>query len=315
MAVSGNTQDLQWHRSLTQKWFLELVRKTMAAQLSTRSGSKLSGQRPGSAQLDLNRQMKQSLDPQGMYIVGADGTPYGFTNDHEPADIERLMNSALEQFKKTPPRPVTITPAEIASPFSITPPLTAQVLQVLARIPSPPSTCSVLNNGVGRDFCWIYESEHKAIAPLAQRPVGSTFALPRTLVRRIARFHLVDDVRGTPNMWEATEVRAAKLDATVRSANTLSLNGHFDLKSGSGKRGYAGKLEGTITLDPRTGQWTRVRLLAEGKAFGAGTYTPNQPPGSYRLLVGFLNTSLPEARIVPPEEVATYNRDTRYRSP
>ena len=137
MAVSANTQDLQWHRSLAQKWFLELVHKTMAAQLSTRSGSKLSGQRPGSAELDLNRQMTQSNDPQGMYIVGADGTPYGFTNDHEPADISRLMDDGLKRFRTHPPRPVTVSATEKAAAFSITPPPTAQVLQVFARIPAP----------------------------------------------------------------------------------------------------------------------------------------------------------------------------------
>jgi len=26
-----------------------------------------------------------------MYILGADGSPYGFTNDHDPPDILRFM--------------------------------------------------------------------------------------------------------------------------------------------------------------------------------------------------------------------------------
>jgi hypothetical protein len=294
---------------------MELVHKTMALQVSTRSGSKLSGQRPGSAQLDLNRQMTQSNDPQGMYIFGADGTPYGFTNDHEPADISRLMDEALRRFRAQPPRPVTISAREKAAPFSITPPATAQVLQVFARIPAPPSTCSFLNNGVGRDFCWVYAEEQKELARLAQGPKGSVFALPKSLVRRIARFHLVDDVRGTPNMWEASEVRAAQLTAQIVSPTQLALSGRFDLKTARGHRGYTGRLEGTLELAPSTGEWRRVRLLADGIAFGAGTFTPNQPPQPYRLLVGFLNTRLPESRLVPPEEVATFNRDTRYRSP
>lgn len=315
MAVSANTQDLQWHRSLAQKWFLALVKRTMAAQLSTRSGSKLSGQKPGSAELDLNRQMTQSNDPQGMYIVGADGTPYGFTNDHEPADISRLMDLGLQRFRAQPPGPVTVTAEEKAAAFSITPPPTAQVLQVFARIPAPPNTCSILNNGVGRDFCWVYADEQKAIARAAQGAHGSVFALPNTLVRRIARFHLVDDVRGTPNMWEAGEVRTAQLMAKILSPTRLELTGRFVLKTARGNRGYSGTLEGTLELSPATGQWSRVRLLADGTAFGAGTFTPNQPPAPYRLLVGFLNTTLLEARIVPPEEVATYNRTTRYQSP
>lgn len=315
MAVSANTQDLQWHRSATQKWFLELVKNTMATQLSVRNGSKLSGQGPSNADLDLNRQMLQSNDPQGMYIVGADGTPYGFANDHDPPDISRLMDLGLQRFRTRPPRSVIVSASDKKAAFSITPPADAQVLQVYARIPSPPSTSSYLNNGVGRDFCWVYAQELQDIARHARGQRGSTFSLPASLVRRIARFHLVDDVRGTPNMWEPSEVHAAKLQARILSATSLQLSGNFALKTASGKRGYAGKLEGTLELSPSTGKWTRLRLLADGTAFGAGTYTPNQPPNPYRLLVGFLNTSLPEARVVPPEEVATYNRTTRYRSP
>ena len=113
----------------------------MNAHLSTRSGSKLSGQGPGNAALDLNRQMTQSNDPQGMYIVGADGTPYGFTNDHDPDDIRRFMDSALTRFRAHPPRPVVIAEADKRAPFSINAPPTAQVLQVYARIPAPPTTC------------------------------------------------------------------------------------------------------------------------------------------------------------------------------
>ena len=88
-------------------------------------------------------------------------------------------------------------------------------------------------------------------------------------------------------------------------AGQLTISGKFALRTRSGRRSYSGKLDGTIRFDPETGAWTRVRLLADGVASGAGTYTPNQPKQPYRLLVGVLDTTLPEARIVPPEEVAT----------
>lgn len=285
----------------------------MDAGVSTRHGSKLSGLRPGNANLDLNRQWKQSKDPQGMYIFGADGTPYGFCNDHDPADIDQLMNLALKRFKDTPPKPVVITEAEKKAPFSVLPPPTAQVLQVFARIPSPPKTSSYLNDGVGRDFCWIYQNELREVAELAAQ--GDPFEIPATIARRIARFHLVDDVRGTPNMWEPKEIKKLNLSAKPVGAGQLALAGEFALRSRNGRRGYAGKIDGTITFNAETAAWTRVRLLADGTAFGAGTYTPNQPKKPYRLLVGLLETDLPEARIVPPEEVATQNNPTRYQSP
>ena len=173
----------------------------------------------------------------------------------------------------------------------------------------------LINSGVsvGRDFLWIYENERQKIAERAK--LGKPFAVPSTASRRIARFHLVDGVRGTPNMWGKSELRTLQLTATPTTTGKLTLSGNFSLKTRNGKRGYSGKIDGNLTLDPKSGDWTQLRFLADGTAFGAGTYTPNQPKKPYRLLVGILNTDLPESRVVPPEEVATYNRVTRYKNP
>lgn len=292
---------------------MELVERSMDEGVSSRHGSKLSGLKPGTANLDLNRQMSQSNDPQGMYIFGADGTPYAFANDHGPEDIDELMNVGLKRFSERPPTPVQISREEKDAPFSITPPQTAQVFQVFSRIPSPPKNSTFLNAGVGRDFCWIYENERREIAKLAAN--GVEFTVPDTVTRRIARFHFVDGVRGTPNMWQKHEIKSLSLRAKPDSSGQLTLTGKFSLRTRNGKRGYSGKIDGTLTFDPETFAWTRLRLLADGTAFGAGTYTPNQPKNHYRLLVGLLNTVLPEARFVPPEEVAIHNRDTGYREP
>lgn len=295
----------------------------MKESLSTRSGSKLSGETGGpGTRLDLNRQFSCTSDPQGMYVVGPDGTPYGFTNDHGPEDITRFMNLALKRYHANPPHPVTISEADKRAPFSITPPPTASVIQSFARILDPPKTCSSLNKGTGRDFVWIYAAEIAtllAAGDAAAKTGATTYSLTPTIARRIARFHLVDNVRGTPNMWEAGEVRSCDFKAhTVSqtgSVRRVAFSGLFSMKTASDKRAYYGPLTGEIDLDARTRTVPRFRAYAEGKARGAGTYTPNQPPGLYALNIGFVEASSPFARIVPPEEVATYNRDTRYRQP
>lgn len=248
-----------------------------------------------------------------MYIFGADGTPYAFANDHGPEDIDELMNIGLKRFQEKPPKKAEISEEERKASFSLVPPATAQVFQVFERIPSPPKTSSYLNKGVGRDFCWVYEAERQQVTVLAAK--GEPFEIPSTIARRIARFHLVDGVRGTPNMWRSNEVRELMLMAEPIIEGQLVITGKFKLRTRNGRRGYAGKINGTLTFDPGTHAWTRLRLLADGTAFGSGTYTPNQPKKPYRLLVGLLNTELPEARLVPPEEVVTQNQDTRYRNP
>lgn len=311
--MSGNTQELQWRSSPAQKWFMAVVQRAMDAGVSSRHGSKLSGQRIGNSQLDLNRQMRQSKDPQGMYIFGADGTPYAFCNDHGPEDIQKMMDIGLKRFRENPPQPVTITEDDKKALFSINAPAGAEVLQVFSRIPSPPKSSSYLNKGVGRDFCWIYQEEIKEIVKLAK--IGSEFSMPESVTRRLARFHFVDGVRGTPNMWKSSEVKSLSLEAKPNGSNNWTLAGKFSLRTSRGNRKYAGKISGTIAIDPQSGTLSRVRILSDGIAAGAGTYTPNQPRNPYRLLVGFLDTEIDEARIVPPEEVVISNTDRRYKNP
>jgi hypothetical protein len=321
--VTGNTQDLQWHRSLTQQWFLGVVDRSMKLGVSTRSGSLLSGEAPGAknTRLDLNRQMECTLDPQGMYILGPDGSTYGFTNDHEPTDIQKFMDGALAKYRAHPPKRVVITDAEKRSQFAITPATSTTVLAVYSRIRSPiPKGCSYLNESIGRDFCWIYADEVAALARAANgKAAGTPIALPQTLVRRIARFHLVDGVRGTPDLWSSEQIRrlhiTAKAFPGANGTATIMFGGPFAMQNGRGSHGYEGTLEGKCVVDSAQKKLVRFRSYASGQAWGPGTYTPNPPPGKFRLAIGFMDTTAPIARIVPPEEVATYNRDTRYRHP
>lgn len=307
---------MQYRPSPAQKWFIALVNRTLSGSLSTRSGSLLSGETGGAGtRLDLNRQMTCTNDPQGMYIAGADGTSYGFTNDHDPPDIRRFMDTGLKRFRLHPPRRVTVTEQEQQASFSIHPPAKASVLRVYSRIRPVPAGVTPLNEGVGRDYCWVYQDEVKALATAT----GQTFPLPTTLVRRIARFHLLDNVRGTPDMWRAGDVKDARFTGrVVREVNgvrTLAFDGTFALRTASGGRGYEGRIEGQCEVDARTLRLGRFRALATGKAWGVGTFTPNAPKGRFPLLIALLDTDEPIARIVPPEEVVTANNDRAYRRP
>jgi hypothetical protein len=250
-----------------------------------------------------------------MYVCGPDGSPYGFTNDHEPADIHRFMNQALARYTHHPPAPVIVSDAEKNAPFSITPPADVQVFQVFARIPHPPKTCSVLNQGVGRDFLWVYPEERKALVTQAGKANGQAFPLPETLLWRIARFHLVDDVRGTPDMWAAGAVQ--HLQATCHAIKTANGDLRIDLQGkyalANRRQGNSGTLEGDLEINPTTTTIGRFRVLANGHGWGTGTFTPNSPPGKFPLTIAIVDTTNPAARFVPPEEVATANNDHRYR--
>ncbi len=310
--VTANTQELQWHRSPAQAFYLDLVARTQSETLT--------------------RQMKSSSDPQGMYILGADGSAYGFTNDHDPPDVLRFMNQGLRGFRAHPPGPAAISDADVAAPWTTVPPEGGAVVRVYSRIRPLPKQVWGLNRGVGRDYLWIYPEDIKGLIAtsggVGQATPWAPAQLPAALFGRVVRFHLVDDVRGTPDMWGQHEVRRAAFEAHVvkqeGKVRTLAFRGDFSMRArhrsavGDRKRveqGHSGRLSGEIDLDVSAGRVLRFRAFSEGQAFGEGTFTPYPPPGKFRLLHALVEATADDsiARTVPPEAVATQRDDANYR--
>ena len=310
--ATANTQELQWRRSPAQAFFLALVARTTSETLT--------------------RQMASSQDPQGMYILGPDGTPYGFTNDHEPEDILGFVDRGLRGYRAHPPGPVTISDAEVAAPWTVAPPRDGAVVRVYTRIRPLPKKVWGLNRGVGRDYLWLYPEDIADLIAASggaeKVDPGTPVELPRALVGRLVRFHMVDDVRGTPDMWRASEVRrlafAGQVIRQEGPVRTLAWHGDFLMRgrrrSAVGERaiveqGHAGRLEGEIDLDVVARRVLRFRAFSEGQAWGEGTYTPYPPDGRFRLLVAMVEAAADDdiAHIVPPEAVATQRSDAPYR--
>jgi hypothetical protein len=295
---TGDTHELQFRKSPAQQWFLGLYHRTSAPLL--------------------NAQKSFSNDSQGMYIVGADGTSYGYTNDHDPSNINEAMNRALARFRAHPPHPVVISDAEVHARFAVAPPPKGVVVRVFTRITPLPQGCIGLNKGIGRDYLWIYPEEIQAMLVRTGKP-SQPFKLPGNLVLRIARFHLVDNVRGSPDMWGLKEIKALHFDAHVArrtpQETDVAFTGRFALNHGEGQRGYEGRIEGQFTLTAAGETITRFRALATGKAWGDGTYNPNAPKGRYPLAVALTDATDPASQTVPPEAVSTENTDRAYRDP
>jgi hypothetical protein len=259
----------------------------------------------------LDAQKSFSNDSQGMYIAGADGSSYGYSNDHDPSNILACMDSALARYKQRPPSKVQITDAEASARFAIAPPKDATIVRVFSRIMPVPKGCSILNTGIGRDYLWIYPSEVQAIAASRSRK------LPASVALRMARYNLMDNVRGTPDMWKLSEVKQLASSARVLQPAPDSIDMEFTVRfkmsTASGRRGYSGTLNGSISV--HHGQIARFRALADGQAWGDGTYTPNAPKGKYHLVIAMVDAHDLSATIVPPEAVSTENNDRSYRDP
>jgi hypothetical protein len=135
----------------------------------------------------------------------------------------------------------------------------------------------------------------------------------------MARYNLMDNVRGTPDMWKRSEVKQLACSAQVSRRTPDSVDVEFTVRfrmvTASGRRGYDGVLSGSLSIQPRDVRIAQFRALADGQAWGDGTYTPNAPKGRYHLVIAMVDARDPVSRIVPPEAVSTENNDRSYRDP
>jgi hypothetical protein len=252
-------------------------------------------------------------------------------NDHEPADILRFMNQGLRRWREHRPHGVTIRDDEVAAPWAATPPPGAAVVRVYSRIRPLPADVWGLNRGIGRDFLWIYPDDIAALiaASGGSGAPGADVRLPPALVGRILRFHLVDDVRGTPMMWGADDVNRADVHARVvrrlGTIRTLAFSGEFAMhrphlppvnRVPRPDQTYAGRIEGELDVDVSTARVLRFRAFGDGSAGGAGPGTPHPPPGRFRLIVAMVEAKPDDAaaRTIPPEAVATDRDDRAYHA-
>jgi len=237
---------------------------------------------------------------QGHYVVDPGGALLAAHNRRGVAALRELTARALAKFA---PRSWAL-PAPDVEGIGRTPPRGTRVLNVYTRIdrwdealqgdPSDFQRAQMAYNrdATGFDHLWITRAELEALCP-KDPAVGKRWAAPASLAHRLARFHLVDDVRGEPPHYRPRQVKRAELLAEVVAASPegwidVALRGRFELDARADPdypRWFDGQLEGRLRYHLLTGELERLDLVAEGRASGEGRYTPGAPKGTYRLRV------------------------------
>lgn len=231
---------------------------------------------------------------QGFYIATAAGKLLLFNNNRDPAKVRRLMKKKLAEFKSSAAvraEVVAIEEARRDKRYNVKPPKNGLVVRVHAKVlggyePTKDRWRSIMHNALSRDNLWISESERKALVEND---------LPKSLQKRIARYHLVDNTRGEPPMWKEDEIR--KLDLRLKRGR---LSGVVELRTEKGDRGYKAEILGFV--EAQRGKIVRFDIVARGQFFGEGRYTRGAPKGHFPLAVSFtLADGSDIADTVPPQ--------------
>jgi hypothetical protein len=260
---------------------------------------------------------------QGIYCLTADGKLLAYKNAGQAPDVMReVLKQGLHEWQKVPeerrrPGAIKIANAgKVDSHYSRTPPPNGLIIKVYTRILDREKgeyrrgTCQTPGaEKAARDHLWLTEAEWKALIPTSPH-VGDQVSLPAQITERILRFHLLDNTRGEPPMWQREEVRTQKIKLIVSEVSSTSVVLHLegsallstDADAAKSARGFDAQLLGEIRYNRTTKAIDRFDVVAIGDYWGEGTFTPNPRAGRQPLGIAFeLATGDSAADRVPPQ--------------
>lgn len=233
---------------------------------------------------------------QGIYLLTPGGELLGYRNHRDPDVMRGVLRGALAEWEaRDDDAQLDIAPTFEPDPrYHRAPPEGALVVRTYTRelTRSPEGGYDRYGDrSPARGHLWILADEARALA--AARPT-----LDPALLRRILRFHLVDATRGEPPFWSADEVTHGAVSLEVDDdRTTVRVSCTFEL--GDEERGFAGALEGTLTVNTEAGTVETLDWVAHGDHWGEGRWNRGAREGRAPLAIAF---QFPfEGPAVPPQ--------------
>jgi hypothetical protein len=241
---------------------------------------------------------RPSRTRQGTYATTADGTFLASWNKNDPRFVARRLREALENWDRLKAEgrkflgedPLEIAQLNRADRFF---PEGGLVLKVYTRdLPRDPPQQERWADAWNQDFAWFTKDEaEKFLAGAGKIGPGRTRKVPRTLVKRLARFHFLDNVRGQTPPFPARAIEDATLTSRVTAVDgdvvslrlegrtkavqkgDWSIRGFEDMNRPSGQeRGLEMKLLGSARFDRKQGRFVGFEVVAVGTRWGGTQY-------------------------------------------
>lgn len=230
---------------------------------------------------------------QGIYAVAPSGAFLASINSTDATKVADMLRAALERWRHLPDAQ-RFLPAERLQQIEATKrfedryPEDGLVLAMYVRdLHRAVDAKDWRTAAWNEDQAWFTKNEAAAMVP-AEPAVGARVDVPRRLVERLARLHLVDTVRGQAPPFRREDVLAAELRAEVVRIDGdrvhLSLAGTTHTRQrgrwptanrGSptnAERGVRTELEGRAVWDRSRARFATFELIATGTRWGATQY-------------------------------------------
>jgi hypothetical protein len=262
---------------------------------------------------------------QGIYALAPSGEFLASLNSNDPKTVAAMLERALAKWStlSREERLMQGDPA-LQTPRVNRPearyPEGGLVLRVYCRdMPREKQVAGWRRDAWNQDFAWFRREEAASFVP-EERKVGATRVVPEALPTRLARLHLVDNVRGQTPQFEPRHIGSARLETEILSidgtrivlalrgetkaatSGTWSIAGFSDMHNPSTQeRGVHTRLAGEAEWNTETGRFTKFEMTAVGTRWGGTQYNgraddlePN-PVGFAFVLAG----DSPAERVAP----------------
>lgn len=221
---------------------------------------------------------------QGQYAVAPSGELLASCATPDPREVAAMMKAGLEKWKQLPrerrllAEPPDPKAAENWRRWEKLYPADGLVLRVVTRdLPrgDGKEVPAHFRYAWNQDFAWFTKTEARAFLP-AEPKQGGAHDVPRPLVARLARFHLLDNVRALNYASFSDEaVEKARLTATVLGVDggRVSLRFEGETRAATTEepaQGYAPKLLGRGEYDLKAEKFVSFELVAVGDRWGTG---------------------------------------------
>jgi hypothetical protein len=242
-------------------------------------------------------------------MLTAAGKLLAYKNAGQAPDVMReVLRKGLAEWDKLPaserrPGAVRVDRLPRQDPrYSRRPPMGGLIVDVYTRILDRDSkqefcrgTCSVAGGDkAARDHLWLTAAEWHSLIPADPRK-GDQMPMPRPIAERMLRYHLVDNTRGEPPMWQRQEIRSSTITLTVEEATGATLRLRLDgfallatrADAAEARRGYQVQLLGYLGYDAVTKTINRFDMVAVGNSWSSGPHTGGGRPGRTPLGIAF----------------------------
>lgn len=239
--------------------------------------------------------LNQGDTRQGTWCATPSGQLLGAVNDRNPRAIAKLLKDSHEKWRAMTKAQRLRSTAPSAEPQGTDRnerfwPKDGLGLRSYSRdFPGGDKTSDWTDKAWNTDSHWFTADEKRSLLPETLRK-GAKKDVADAIVRRIAMFALVDNVRGQTWNYKPDEVEKAALslevtdvkDGVVKfklagSARCVargrwSVGGHQNPNPTDQERGCDMKILGRATFDSKKSQWTQFELVAVGTRWGGTQY-------------------------------------------